>query len=129
MTDRPVLIASYSGLLGGAERVLLDCATRLRRPVVVASPEGPLAIEVRAAGLRHAPLAPRTLGLGPRHAAELLATARELAATARARQPAVLVAWGARAALAAALLPRGRRPPVLAVHHDLQPRAAVRGVV
>ena len=41
MTDRPVLFASYSGLLGGAERVLLDCATRLDRPGVIACPDGP----------------------------------------------------------------------------------------
>ena len=50
----PVLFASYSGLLGGAERVLLDCAARLPRPAVIACPEGALADAARAAGLRHA---------------------------------------------------------------------------
>ncbi len=30
MSGSPVLIVSYSGVLGGAERILLDCATRLR---------------------------------------------------------------------------------------------------
>ena len=40
MRGRPVLFVSYSGVLGGAERVLLDCATRLGRPALVACPEG-----------------------------------------------------------------------------------------
>src|SRR5690348_9746360 len=61
----PVLFASYSGLLGGAERVLLDCATRLPRPAAVACPEGPLAEAVRSAGLRHAEIAGGTLRLRP----------------------------------------------------------------
>ena len=56
MTDRPVLFASYSGLLGGAERVLLDCATRLDRPLVIACPDGPLADAVRTARLHHVPI-------------------------------------------------------------------------
>src|SRR3954470_24394843 len=53
----PILFASYSGLLGGAERVLLDCATRLERPTVVACPEGALAAAARAAGLSHVKIA------------------------------------------------------------------------
>ncbi len=120
-----VLFASYSGVLGGAERVLLDCAARLARPVLVACPAGPLAVAVREAGLEHAPLATGTLRLAPAHAAALVAMAREL----RRFRPLALVAWGARAILAAALLPRAARPPLLAVNHDLlggPVRAAVR---
>src|SRR4051794_29623645 len=94
--DRPILFATYSGLLGGAERVLLDCATRIPRPLLVACPEGPLAAAVRAAGLRHAPVAERPLRLGPAHAAGLLGFARELR---RLEHPAALVAWGARATM------------------------------
>src|SRR5829696_7712830 len=116
MTDRPILLASYSGLLGGAERVLLDCATRIARPVVVACPEGPLAAATRSAGVAHARLADRTLRLGPRHVAGLFGAAWDLARLAKAHEPAALVAWGARAALAAAILPRRRRAPLLAVH-------------
>ena len=95
MTDRPVLFASYSGVLGGAERVLLDCVTRLERPVAVACPEGPLADALRAAGIAHVRRSPSgRCGSGLRHAArDLFGLARELAA---ARSRASLVAWGAR---------------------------------
>src|SRR4051812_42383080 len=120
----PVLFASYAGLLGGAERVLLDAAVRLERPVVVACPEGPLAERVRAGGVAHAELTRRGLELGAAHAAGLAGLAQELTRLARRHRPAALVAWGARAVLAAALIPR--RPPLLAVHHDLLARGAVR---
>jgi glycosyltransferase involved in cell wall biosynthesis len=103
-----ILFASYSGLLGGAERVLLDCATRLDRPVRIACPPGPLA---DAAGPLHVPLPAGPLRLGPRHAAALVRMSRALSAL----ESDVLVAWGARAVIAAAPL----RRRVLAVHHDL----------
>jgi glycosyltransferase involved in cell wall biosynthesis len=121
--DPRVLIASYSGVLGGAERVLLDCATRLGRPVTVACPEGALAAALRTAGVAHTPIPARPLRLGPRHAAGIAGLARDLR---RRREPA-FVAWGARAVLATALVRRS--PPWLAVHHDLLSpavRAAVR---
>jgi glycosyltransferase involved in cell wall biosynthesis len=108
-----ILIASYSGVLGGAERVLLDCATRMTRPVVVACPEGPLAEALRAEGLTHAPIPARPLRLGPGHVAGLVGLARDV----QRRRPAALVAWGARAVLAASLV--RQPPPWLAVHHDL----------
>lgn len=134
MGDRPVLFLTYSGVLGGAERVLLDCATRLGRPAVVACPEGPLAAAARAAGLEVTPLAERPLRLRG-GAATRLAHARGLAAlaldarrlTAR-RSPAAVVAWSARAVLATALRPPGG-PPVLAVHHDFAPGGAVGAAV
>ena len=129
MTERPVLFASYSGVLGGAERVLLDCAARLRRPVLVACPPGPLAAAARAAGLAHAPLAPRSLRVGPGHVAGVLGAARELRRLAGEHEPVALVAWGARATLAAALQPRRGRPPLLAVHHDLAAPSAVGAIV
>ncbi len=121
----PVVFASYAGVMGGAERVLLDAAVRLERPLVIVCPEGPLAEAVRAAGLPHGATAARPLALGAAHAAGLLAFGRELARTSRGA--GVLVAWGARAVLAAALV--RRRPPLLAVHHDLQPRTGVRAAV
>lgn len=114
----PLLIAAYSGVLGGAERVLVDCATRTARDVAVACPDGPLAAELRAAGVAHVPVAERPLRRG---AGAIAGLARELARL----RPDFLVAWGARPVLAAAL----GRAPWLAVHHDLlaQPtRAAVR---
>ncbi len=127
MSVPPTLIVSYSGVLGGAERVLLDCATRLERPVVVACPEGPLAAAVRAAGLEHARTRERPLRLGIAHARGLAGLAREVAALTTQRAPPALVAWGARAVLATT--PLRRRPPLLAVHHDLLPRAPVGAAV
>jgi glycosyltransferase involved in cell wall biosynthesis len=156
----PILFASYSGLLGGAERVLLDCATRLPRPAVVACPEGPLAEAVRAAGLRHVEIAGGTLRLrAPAPSARdmeaaaggddvigalsttsalqaAFAAARHAAALARAtwsvgglvhrHRPDALVAWGSRAVLATAAIPR--RPPTVAVLHDIH-RGTVRTAV
>src|SRR5262245_24819690 len=138
-----VLIASYSGLLGGAERVLLDCATRLRRPTIVACPPGPLAEAVRTAGLRHEEITGGTLRLrrpatggGPRaaasavfaarHGASLAQAAWEIGALVHRTRPDALVAWSSRTVLATAAILR--RPPALAVLHDIHDgalRAAV----
>src|SRR3954470_19834349 len=151
----PVLFASYSGLLGRAERVLLDCATRLPRPAVVACPEGALAEAARAAGLSHAhiaagPLRLRAAPTGPatpdgdavgalsttaalfaavaaaRHAAGLARAAWDVGGLLHRQRPAALVAWGSRAVLAAAAIPR--RPPTVAALHDIH-RGAVRTAV
>ena len=162
MSGSPTVFVSYSGVLGGAERILLDCATRLDEPVVVACPDGPLAAAARSAGLEHEPLPERPLRLGPAHAAALAGLARDIATLCAGRspsgprsradrrqaaravprpradrrqaaravprpRPAALVAWGARAVLAAALVPR--RPPLLAVHMDLLPRPGVAAAV
>jgi glycosyltransferase involved in cell wall biosynthesis len=124
MSGAPPLIVSYAGVLGGAERVLLDCATRLGEPVVVACPEGPLAARVRAAGLEHARVPDRPLRLGAAHARALVSLARDIHGLVARRRPSALVAWGARAVLAAAIVPR--HPPLLAAHMDLLPRRAVR---
>jgi hypothetical protein len=127
MGGRPVLFLSYSGVLGGAERVLLDCATRLGRPALVACPEGPLAAAARTAGLPVEPVRNRSLRMrGARAAAAraLAGLAVDAAGLARRNRPAVLAAWGARAVLAAAAAPRAGAP-LLAVHHDLLPGAGV----
>jgi glycosyltransferase involved in cell wall biosynthesis len=116
-----LLFVSYSGVLGGAERVLLDAVTRLERPVTVACPEGPLAEALRASGVEHAPVAERPLQLGLAHMAGVAGLARDI----RRLEPELVVAWGARAVLAARL--EGR--PWLAVHHDLLGGRAVRAVV
>jgi glycosyltransferase involved in cell wall biosynthesis len=123
MSGSPTVIVSYSGVLGGAERILLDCATRLGEPVVVACPQGRLATAVREAGLEHAAVPERPLRLGAAHARGLAALARDVRSVCAARRPRALVAWGARAVLATALLPS--RPPLLAVHMDLLPRHGV----
>ena len=120
MSGGPPLIVSYSGVFGGAERVLLDCATRLDRSAIVACPDGSLAAAVRAAGVGWAPVRERPLRRGAAHARGLAGLAWESATLARRHRPQAIVAWGARAVLATALLPA--RPPLLAVHHDLLPR-------
>jgi GT2 family glycosyltransferase len=114
----PVLLVAYAGVLGGAERILLDWAAPLAGSVVLACPEGPLAAAARARGLIVAPLRERPLRLrGARAAAvtSLAGFARELAALERRHRPAVVVASGQRAVLAAVLV----RAPVVALHQDL----------
>jgi glycosyltransferase involved in cell wall biosynthesis len=123
----PVLFASYSGLLGGAERVLLDCAARFPGDVVIACPPGPLAAAANAAGLAHARIASGSRRLRPadghsrataaRHAAGLARAGWEVAGLVHRHRPAALVAWGSRAVLATAAIPR--RPPTIAVLHDI----------
>jgi glycosyltransferase involved in cell wall biosynthesis len=100
-------------VLGGAERVLLDWATALERPLL-ACPPGPLAEAAAAAGLETVPVAARP----PRAAA---ARARELGGLVRRYRPRVLVASGLPALLAAAPLPR---PRLVALLHDLPAGAA-----
>ncbi len=131
MDDPPVLFLSYSGVLGGAERVLLDCAARLGRPALVACPEGPLAAAARGAGLQVEPIRNRSLRLRTARVAaagRLAGLAVDAARIARRRRPAALVAWSARAVLAAAAAPLAGTP-WLAVHHDLLPGAAVGAAV
>ena len=112
MTDRPVLFASYSGVLGGAERVLLDCVTRLEPPVDGRLPGRAAGRRRCEAGVAHVPVAARPLQARPAHTGR---ARRAGAATSRRLDPAFVVAWGARAVLAAALMPRAaavaRRPP------------------
>src|SRR4051794_22902973 len=129
MTDRPVLFVAYSGVLGGAERVLLDVVTRLERPAVIACPEGPLADAIRTARLPHTPIKARSPRLTPLALGHLFGLTYELTQRAREHDPAAIVAWGSRATMAAAMMTRRRRAPLLAVHHDLYPRPAVRGAV
>src|SRR3954452_24758324 len=116
-----LLFVSYSGVLGGAERVLLDAVTRLERPATVACPDGPLAEALKGAGVAHAPVAERPLQAGLAHMAGIAGLARDI----RRMKPEFVVAWGARAVLAARLESR----PWLAVHHDLLHGRAVRAVV
>jgi glycosyltransferase involved in cell wall biosynthesis len=131
MDGRPILFLSYSGVLGGAERVLLDCATRLARPALVACPEGPLAAAARGARLDVDPIPNRSLRLrGARAGAVrgLAGLTRDAARLARRHEPAALAAWGSRAVLAAAAAPLAGAP-WLAVHHDLLPSAGVAAAV
>jgi glycosyltransferase involved in cell wall biosynthesis len=114
----PALLVAYAGVLGGAERILLDWAGALAAPVVLACPEGPLADAARARGVEVAVLRQRPLRLrGARGAAarSLAGLARELVGLERRLRPAVVVASGQRPVLAAVAV----RAPVVALHQDL----------
>jgi glycosyltransferase involved in cell wall biosynthesis/GT2 family glycosyltransferase len=122
-----VLFVSYSGVLGGAERHLLDVASTLEGERLVACPEGPLARAARAAGLRVLPLRERSLRLrgSPvdrlRAARLLIGHAREARALIARLEPDLVIAWGMRPAIA---LLAGRRPGGARIafhHHDVLP--------
>src|SRR3954452_4284129 len=118
---RMLLFVSYSGVLGGAERVLLDAVTRMERKPTVACPDGPLADALEDAGMERARVPERPLQVGPAHVAGIAGLARDI----RRLRPGFVVAWGARAVLAARLESR----PWLAVHHDLLAGRAIRAVI
>lgn len=120
-----LLFASYSGAFGGAERVLLDCASALDRRAVLACPEGALAARARAAGLNVLTIRGHRLNvrgsardrlLAP---ARLLAHALELRALTRTLRPDAVVGWGMRSAIAC--LGLSDRCPIAIAHHDMLP--------
>ncbi|MEO8967417.1 MAG: glycosyltransferase [Solirubrobacteraceae bacterium] len=107
-----VLFVSYSGVFGGSEQVLLDCAAAAGGDRLLACPDGPLAAHARAAGVTVVTLPSRSLDLRAgaaarvRAAAGLAGHACELRRLVRDTDPALTVAWGMRSALAALALPR-----------------------
>jgi GT2 family glycosyltransferase/glycosyltransferase involved in cell wall biosynthesis len=118
-----VLFASYSGSLGGAERLLIDWAKGLESERLLACPEGALANAARASGLRVLPLRARSLELrsGPLLASVRLAGyARELRRLVADLEPDLVVAWGMRPAIALLLGP-SLPIPVVFHHNDLLP--------
>ncbi len=124
---RPALLVAQTGLLGGAERVLLDWSRALERPALLACPPGPLADAARAGGLEVLALPQRSLrrrGRTGRAALDLAGLARDLARLARRRRPAVVVASGRRPILAAAAAPLSGAG-LVALHHDVPPGRAL----
>jgi len=127
------LLVSYTSLLGGAERILLDHAAARSGPVALACPAGPLADRASAGGLEAIELAGRRIELrgsiGDRLGMPLRigAQARELRRIVSERRPACVVAWGMRALLSctAALAGLGSRPPLVFGHNDLLPSPLV----
>jgi len=123
----PALFLSYSGLLGGAERVLLDVAGALEETPTLACPEGALAESARHAGLHVLALRQRPLELRGSAARRALAAAhladfrRELSGVVSALRPDVVVAWGMRSGLACA----GLDARIVLQHHDLLPGPAI----
>jgi glycosyltransferase involved in cell wall biosynthesis len=121
------LIVSYSGVLGGAERLLLDFAEGIEDEAIVAAPPGPLLDEARAVGLAARPLRarPREVRASARDRvlalARLAGHAREIRALARAEAPDVLVGWGMRSALAAFPAAGTGRQAFVFQHNDVLP--------
>jgi N-acetylglucosaminyl-diphospho-decaprenol L-rhamnosyltransferase len=127
-----VLFASYAGVWGGAERMLLNTIVGLEQPAVLACPEGPLAERARAAGVPVLSRPVRSLEArgGARvrvdAARELAAHAAELRRLVGALRPRAVVAWNMRSAIACAAGLRGLtdRPPVIFQHSDFLPAGA-----
>jgi N-acetylglucosaminyl-diphospho-decaprenol L-rhamnosyltransferase len=120
-----VLFVSYSGIFGGAERVLLDCATALEDSVVLACPPGELAQRARAAGMPVLKLPEHSLVLrdgarGRLRAVVALADhAVRVRRLIRALEPRLTIAWGLRSAIAWRMGAPGR--PAVIAHHDFVP--------
>ncbi len=120
------LFVTYSGVLGGAERVLLDCASALDGESSLACPEGALAEAARGQGLRVFALPGRRLNLRASARdralapARLAGHARELRSLCQDLQPDLVVSWGMRSAIACV----AGMPPGVAIafaHNDLLP--------
>jgi GT2 family glycosyltransferase/glycosyltransferase involved in cell wall biosynthesis len=125
---------SYSGVFGGAERVLLDWVPGLEGEICLACPEGVLAERARAAGMRVLTLRERRLELRTSLSDRLLAPARligharEVRALVAALHPDLLIGWGMRSMLACTAAPAGAGPRVFQ-HNDLVPRGIAGGLV
>ena len=120
-----MLVVSYSGLMGGAERLLVSVLPALGDAVTVACPEGPLARECRSLGAPVVTLASRRLELrgSARDRAmaplRLAAQAREVRALVTSLAPEAVLAWSMRAALTCAAALRGLpAPPRLVFQHN-----------
>lgn len=124
---------SYSSVLGGAERILLDRAAALGGPAAVACPPGELADAVRERSLELVALRARRAELrgSARDRAgaplRLAAQAAEVRAAVRRLQPACVVGWSMRGLLSAsaALATVRGAPPLVFAHNDLLPSPGV----
>jgi glycosyltransferase involved in cell wall biosynthesis/GT2 family glycosyltransferase len=129
----PALIASYSSAPGGSERLLLDVATGLEEPPLIACPPGWLAEQARDAGFRVFELRERSLhvrrSLRDRvgSAARLAGHSRELRRLCADVRPDVVVAWGMRSAIATAGAMRRIEdaPPWVLEHVDFLPSSGI----
>ncbi len=117
---------SYSGALGGAERILLDVLPSAGDRALLACPPGLLADGARAAGAAVEPIRSRSLelrrSLADRLAAprSIVGLAREVGGVVRRRRPEIVVAWNMRTLLACAPA-LGRNTILIFAHNDLLP--------
>ncbi len=127
------LFVSYSPHLGGAERLLLDVATALPGPAVVASPPGQLAAAAAERGLARVALRERRLEVRASARDRLLAAPRLAAHAIEVRgaigreHPQLVVGWSMRSALAvsAALMTMRSRPAFVFHHNDFVPQGSI----
>ena len=139
--NSPILIHSFSGALGGSEKILLELLHNAPIPVVLACPPGALADGAAAVGIPVLRIKSRALesrgGLSPAKAAIAIASyGAEIAAIIRATSPSLEVAWGMRSAIGSQATRRKpgkasaqlRQVPVVAQHIDLLPEGK-QGVV
>jgi glycosyltransferase involved in cell wall biosynthesis len=132
-TSPQALFVSYTSLLGGAERILLDHATALTGPAALACPEGPLADAARVAGIEVVTLRSRRVELRASARDRLAmplrmgAQSREIRRTIAQLRPGCVVAWGMRPLLSSAAALRGIKPPrpLVFQHNDLLPSPLV----
>jgi N-acetylglucosaminyl-diphospho-decaprenol L-rhamnosyltransferase len=129
----PALIASYSSVPGGSERLLLDVAAGLDDPPLIACPPGWLADQARAAGFRVFDLRERSLHVRRSvrdragSAARLASHSRELRRLYADVRPDLVVAWGMRSAIATAAAMRrlDDPPPWFFEHVDFLPSRGI----
>ncbi|MEJ7789517.1 MAG: glycosyltransferase [Thermoleophilaceae bacterium] len=120
---------SYTPLLGGAERILIDRAGALEGPVALACPEGELAERARRAGMQVVLIRERRAELRGGFAVRAGAPARLGAQSAEVGQaiarlrPACVVGWSMRGLLvsAAGAVGARSRAPLVFAHNDLAP--------
>jgi GT2 family glycosyltransferase/glycosyltransferase involved in cell wall biosynthesis len=130
------LMISYSGMLGGAERALIDFSAGLEAESWLACPAGALAAAARERGIRVFTLPSLSLDIraSPRDrvlsAWRLARHRRTVRALIRDLRPSLVIASGMRSALAS-LLPSPVRPgpPVVFDHHDLLPGPLIGALV
>jgi GT2 family glycosyltransferase/glycosyltransferase involved in cell wall biosynthesis len=138
----PHLFVTYSGVYGGAERILVDLASAAPEDVVLACPPGALADAATAAGIRVFTLRQRRLqmragaGARVRAVADLVGHRRELRRLTADLRPPVTILWGMRSALAGLSAAPGRVAGfgpslgpwpgrVVVVHNDFVPGPAI----
>ncbi len=125
-----ILFVSYSGVLGGAERVLVDVASADHDERWLACPLGPLAQAAAARGVRVLPLRSHSLRLRGDAAEAALAISRladhgrEARTLIRDLEPEAVVAWGMRSAIAV-VGAGGHATPIVFAHNDMLPGPAI----
>ena len=127
-----MLVVSYTAQAGGAGRSLLDFLASIEPRPVLALPEGPVAAWARAAGTTVVSLPERPLELrgGRAAAARVLGGhARDIRRLVRELDPATVVAWGMRSAIAAAPALARSDARLVVRHGDLAPSPAIARVM